>query len=343
MYISLLRPILFRLEAETAHHLTISALKTFSYTPWLLRLLFGKNVSSTSRELFGLHFQNPIGLAAGMDKNAVALPAWEALGFGFVEVGTITALAQPGNPQPRLFRYPNSQALINRMGFNNDGCEAVATRLARLKQSGRWPNIPVGINIGKSKVTPLEKAPTDYLESYQRLYPFGDYFVINVSSPNTPGLRKLQDAEQLAAILDTLRDWEGSRHKPLLVKLAPDLELTQLKDAITIAESRGADGFIATNTTLNHHPIPANQDQQGGLSGSPLCTQAKTILKQARSMTSLPIIASGGIMTPKDAIERLEAGANLIQLYTGFVYHGPALIRQIAKAVWNTSSLNRSV
>jgi dihydroorotate dehydrogenase len=330
LYQNLLRPLLFSLPAETAHNISIAALAA---TPRpLLRALFGHGGAGASPvDLFGLRFPNPVGLAAGMDKNAVALPAWEALGFGFIEAGTVTALAQPGNPRPRCFRHPRQQALLNRMGFNNAGASAIAARLADLKASGRWPRIPVGINLGKSKITPLEQAPSDYATSFRLLLPFGDYFVVNVSSPNTPGLRQLQDRAALAAIIDTLRAIDSS--KPLLVKIAPDLTDDAIRDIADLAESSGLAGLIATNTTLDHSALPAGRDTPGGLSGAPLRDRATQVVRTLRSATRLPIIASGGIMDAASAAEKIEAGANLVQLYTGFVYSGPPLVHEAARAV----------
>jgi dihydroorotate dehydrogenase len=264
-----------------------------------------------------------------MDKNASALRAWEALGFGFVEAGTITALAQPGNPKPRCFRYPSRQALINRMGFNNAGASAVAERLARQKASGRWPRVPVGINIGKSKVTPNEQAASDYATSYKLLLPFGDYFVVNVSSPNTPNLRALQDRDALAEIIRTLK--RINNIKPLLVKIAPDLTDDAVKEIAALAESERLAGIIATNTTLDHSSVPPESDEQGGLSGRPLRERSTEVLRILRTSTNLPLIASGGIIDASAAQEKFEAGANLIQLYTGFVYNGPSLIRDIVR------------
>lgn len=326
----LLRSALFRLDAETAHELALHWLALLGRTPMLLRILFGPPTYAP-RRVWDLDFPNPIGLAAGMDKNAVALPAWEALGFGFIEAGTITAHAQPGNPRPRLFRYPQLGALVNRMGFNNQGAEAVARRLEKAVAQSPRRRIPLGLNIGKSKVTPLEEAPQDYLASYRRLYDLGDYFVINVSSPNTPGLRSLQAADELARILDMLRSWEGARRKPLLVKLAPDLEESALREAAQLAESRGADGLIATNTTLDHSSLPAGRDQTGGLSGTPLRARAARVLRLLRKESQLPLVASGGVMTADDARERFHDGAALVQVYTGFVYRGPRLLREICQ------------
>ena len=296
----------------------------------LIRSMFGPLPQRPLR-LFGLDFPNPVGLAAGMDKNAVALPAWQAMGFGFLEAGTITALAQPGNEKPRCFRFPSQEALINRMGFNNRGASAAAKRLRRLKASRRWPSIPVGINIGKSKVTPLENAASDYATSYNLLLPYGDYFVINVSSPNTPGLRALQDSDSLAQIIRTLKRIHSG--KPLLVKIAPDLTDDAVREMAALAESEKLAGLIATNTTLDHSAIPTPSDQTGGLSGAPLRQRSTEVIRNLRSVTQLPIIASGGIMDASSAKEKLDAGANLVQIYTGFVYHGPELIRDIVGAI----------
>jgi dihydroorotate dehydrogenase len=276
-----------------------------------------------------------------MDKNAVALPAWEALGFGFIEAGTITAKAQPGNPQPRLFRYPEQQALINRMGFNNDGADVVAARLDRLKASGRWPRIPVGINLGKSKVTELADAPIDYLHSYRALLPYGDYFVVNVSSPNTPGLRELQDKDALAGIVRALRDHDAA--KPLFVKIAPDLNPPQLDAILELVAAENISGLIATNTTLDHSAIPEKKNETGGLSGAPLRQRADEVLRILCAGTRRPVIASGGIMNGSDAHSRLSAGAALVQIYTGFIYRGPALIREICKSPVNPANPVNSV
>jgi len=324
-YSALLRPLLFRLDAEKAHHFALALLEN---TPTsLLRACLSARAPASPRTVFGVQFPNPVGLAAGMDKNAIALPAWEALGFGFIEIGTITALAQPGNPQPRLFRYPDQQALINRMGFNNDGAEILGQRLERLKNSGHWPRIPVGINLGKSKITDLADAPADYLKSFRRLLPFGDYFVVNVSSPNTPGLRSLQDKDALTAIVRTLRDTDPE--KPLLVKIAPDLEESAAIEIAKLAQSENLSGLIATNTTLDHSSVPADRDQQGGLSGAPLRDKSNTILQLLARHTGLPLIASGGVINGATAKEKFDAGASLIQIYTGFIYQGPQLIREI--------------
>ncbi len=325
-YADLLKPILFRFDAETAHHLALAGLRAGGRTPGLLRATFGGGAPRAARRVAGIQFPNPVGLAAGMDKNAIALPAWEALGFGFIEVGTITARPQPGNPKPRLFRYPELDALVNRFGFNNDGAAAIADRLARLRDSGRWPGVPVGVNIGKSKVTELADAPADYRESFEALGEFGDYFVVNVSSPNTPGLRDLQHVDSLRAIMDALRAVDAT--KPIFVKLAPDLDSGQLDPLVDVP---GISGFVATNTSLDHSALPTDRDETGGLSGAPITAKSQAVFAELRARTDLPIIASGGIMTAEDAAERLEAGADLVQIYTGFVYHGPDLIRDICR------------
>jgi dihydroorotate dehydrogenase len=329
-YRQLLRPIFFALDAEEAHDAVISLLAAGSQYPGLIRWTAGKPIPKSTCSVAGIEFPNLIGLAAGMDKNGIALPAWEALGFGFAEIGTITALPQPGNPKPRLFRYPEQQALINRLGFNNEGVESVATRLEGLHAEGGWPRIPVGLNIGKSKVTPAEKAHEDYLASFKRLHCLGDYFVINVSSPNTPGLRDLQSTEALGRIIRTLRDWEGAPRRPLFVKVAPDLAEEDLVAIVQLAETEQLGGLIATNTTLDHSAIPVGRDQTGGLSGDPVRSRSLTALRTIRQHTKLPVIACGGISDTESAKERLDAGADLLQVYTSFIYQGPVLLRKLA-------------
>ena len=290
-YSRFLRPIFFSLDPEEAHDAVLAMLETaseLSLGPGLIRLTAGKALPPSPRTVAGITFPNPVGLAAGMDKNALSLPAWEALGFGFAEIGTVTALPQPGNPKPRLFRYPHQQALINRFGFNNEGCEAVAARLEGLHASGRWPRIPVGINIGKSKVTPAEKAHEDYLVSYKRFHALGDYVVINVSSPNTPGLRDLQSTEALGKIIRTLRDWEGSSRRPLFVKVAPDLAEEDLVAIVRLAESEQLSGLIATNTTLDHSSLPGPTSSR---STPPSSTKAPECFEHCQPQYSL---LSGG-------------------------------------------------
>jgi len=334
LYDHLLRPLFFRFDAESVHHFAIGALAQLSRFP-----IHPAHDPKLARTVFGLDFPNPVGLAAGFDKNGVVLPAWQALGFGFVEAGTITALAQPGNPKPRIFRYPEAQALINRMGFNNDGAEVVAARLEALQGMGRWPTIPIGINLGKSKVTPLEEATSDYLRSFERLFTLGDYFVLNVSSPNTPGLRTLQGKAELDELLGAVQKANRARpqSKPLLLKIAPDLEESQIEEILELVTTHQLAGLIATNTTLDHSAVAGSGDETGGLSGRPLRQRSTEIVRFITARTSLPVIAVGGIFTADDALEKLDAGAALVQLYTGFVYRGPALIREICAALKNRS------
>ena len=329
-YERFVRPLLFSLDAETAHHLTIELLQKASHFEPALRLLRSFQPRSKPKTLFGLNFANPIGLAAGLDKNGVALPAWAALGFGFIEIGTVTAKAQPGNPKPRIFRLPEQQALINRLGFNNDGADAIAQRLAALRVSGRWPAVPLGINIGKSRATPIEEATDDYLYSFRMLRDFADYVALNVSSPNTPGLRGLQEPEKLSKLLYAIGNEAGTPPKPLVVKISPDLSDTELKDVLAVCEENGVSGIIATNTTLDHSSIPTQLDQAGGLSGAPLRDKSTALIREIAARSTIPVIASGGIFDAHSAREKFQAGAQLIQLYTGFVYRGPQLLREIS-------------
>ena len=323
------RPLLFSLDAETAHHVTVGLLGRASNFDPALRVLRSFQPASKPKTLFGLNFVNPIGLAAGLDKNGVALPAWAALGFGFIEIGTVTAQAQPGNPKPRIFRLPAEQALINRLGFNNDGADAIAQRLARLRESGRWPAVPVGINIGKSRVTPLEQATDDYLYSFRTLRDFADYITLNVSSPNTPGLRELQEPERLSELLSAIGNEAGTTPKPLVVKISPDLSGAELKTILAVCEKNGVSGIIATNTTLDHSSIAPQLDQAGGLSGAPLRNKSTALSREIAAQSTIPVIASGGIFNAESAREKFQAGAQLIQLYTGLVYRGPQLLREI--------------
>jgi dihydroorotate dehydrogenase len=327
LYERLLKPILFAMDPELVHEMAIVTLETLSRLPWLLDVLSRASDRRSSKEVFGVQFPNPIGLAAGFDKNGMALPAWEALGFGFIEIGTITAQGQVGNPRPRIFRVPEKEALINRLGFNNQGVEKIAVRLEKLRRSSEWPEVPVGINIGKSKVVPLGEAAADYLRSFQRLQGLGDYFVLNVSSPNTPGLRKLQEKTSIGELFAAIQ--QQNRGKPLLVKIAPDLTFEQLDDILELAEEHQLAGVIATNTTTDQQSIPENKRQQGGLSGKPLRSRALEILRQIKRRCSLPVISVGGIMSKEDAKERFDAGAELVQIYTGFIYRGPGLVKEM--------------
>lgn len=325
------RPTLFRVgrgDPEAAHEWTLRRLAGLAGRPAALALLRRWYAVHAPVTVFGVTFPNRVGLAAGMDKDGVALAAWPGLGFGFVELGTVTAQPQPGNPRPRLFRLPASEAIINRMGFNNQGAAALASRLAA---AGR-PPVPVGISLGKSKATPLAGAVEDYLAAYRALREHGDYFVVNVSSPNTPGLRTLQDRAHLDALLAALVG-----EKPVLVKIAPDLTDHAIGELLQVSTDRRAAGVIATNTTLARDRLaPANRArgaEPGGLSGAPLTDRARQVVGFVHRQTAgaLPVIGVGGVMSPDDAARLRDAGAELVQLYTGFVYHGPGLVRACAR------------
>ncbi|NOT56033.1 MAG: quinone-dependent dihydroorotate dehydrogenase [Deltaproteobacteria bacterium] len=337
MLYPLLRPLFFAVDSERAHHFAIDALKVVQATTPPLSPLSDIRLS---QQLWGIHFPNPVGLAAGYDKNAAVPLAWSALGFGFAELGTITAKAQPGNPKPRIFRLPRDAALINRMGFNNDGASAVAQRLTRVLPPHRSHPIPLGFNIGKSKVTPLEAAADDYVESLERLFPFADYLVVNVSSPNTPELRKLQEPDRLGRLLETLRvrSEQLATHahqpaKPLLVKIAPDLTNEELVELARVVLAVGVSGLIATNTTLARAGLRSSISEDGGLSGKPLATRATEVLRVLYRAVEgkLPLIGVGGIFSAEDAYARIRAGASLVQLYTGLIYEGPLLARRIVR------------
>ena len=327
------RPVLFRMEPERAHHFALNCLRRAPQIPGALALLRSFAPPPQPRTLFGLTFPNPIGLAAGFDKNGVAIPAWEALGFGFVEIGTVTAQPQPGNPTPRIFRYPQQSALINRLGFNNEGADVVAARLQKLRKSSLRPSIPIGVNLGKSKVTPLAEASADYLYSFRQLHPVADYIVLNVSSPNTPGLRTLQEHAALVALLHVITDENArlSPPKPILLKIAPDLSDESLGEIVAAAEEFGLAGLIATNTTLDHSAISPADDEAGGLSGAPLRERSTAIVRFLRNRTRLPVIASGGVVDSESGREKIAAGAQLLQVYTGLVYRGPSLIAELAR------------
>ena len=328
-YERFVRPLLFSLDAEAAHDLTVAFLQGASHLDLVLRALKIFRPLPKPKTVFGLEFPNPIGLAAGLDKNGVALPAWAALGFGFIEIGTVTARPQPGNPSPRIFRFPEHLALINRLGFNNDGADAVAERLRKLRASGRWPAVPVGINIGKSKATPLEKATDDYLYSFRLLREFADYIALNVSSPNTPGLRDLQAAAALSQLLRAIGDENRKNTKPVLVKIAPDLSMSELGELVTTCEQNEIAGIIATNTTLDHSSVPPERDQAGGLSGAPLREKSTALVRAITARSTIPVVASGGIFDAKSAQEKFETGAQLLQVYTGYIYRGPGLLQEI--------------
>jgi dihydroorotate dehydrogenase len=330
-YRQIVRPILFQLDPESAHHFALRALHLAPKIPGALASLRSFAPGSQPRSLFGLQFRNPIGLAAGLDKNGIAIPAWEAMGFGFVEIGTVTAEPQPGNPKPRIFRYPTQEVLINRLGFNNDGARKVSERLRLLRASRFAPSIPIGVNIGKSRNVALTEAAHDYRESFRLLAPLADYIAINVSSPNTPELRTLQERQALKRLLQGIG--EENAHlpspRPLLVKIAPDLSDGSLTEIAQTCEEFGVAGLIATNTTIDHADL-AGKDEPGGLSGSLLRARSTAIVRFLRSQTHLPIIGVGGISDSVSANEKLEAGAELLQIYSGFIFRGPSLLGDIA-------------
>jgi len=335
---SLLRNLLFNFDAESVHYFAMNAMKTASGIAPLQKLLskeFQFSHPSLQKQVFGLPFENPVGLGAGFDKNALYIKELETIGFGFVEIGTVTPLPQPGNDKPRLFRLPKDEAIINRMGFNNDGVKAVAERLRETKR-----NIIIGGNIGKNKITPNEDAWKDYEICLNELFDCVDYFVVNVSSPNTPGLRELQEKSSLKKILSHLQNINQGRinTKPLLLKIAPDLTVGQLDDIIELADEVKLNGLVATNTTISREGLQTSQETvkaggAGGLSGKPLQQKSTQIVQYITTQTkgSLPVIASGGIFTGKDAKEKLDAGASLVQVWTGFIYEGPAIVKNICK------------
>ena len=332
-YERFVRPVLFSLDAEAAHRITIALLSRASHVDLALRALEGFQPRPKPKVLFGVKFPNPIGVAAGLDKNGVAMPAWAALGFGFIEIGTVTAKPQAGNPKPRIFRFPEQRALVNRLGFNNDGADVIAERMHKLRESGRWPAVPVGINIGKSKATPLGEATDDYLYSFRLLREFADYIALNVSSPNTPGLRELQEPAALSRLIRAIRDENRKNPKPVLVKIAPDLSSNELEELMATCEQNEIVGIIATNTTLDHSSIPSARDQEGGLSGTPLREKATALVRAIAARSTIPVVASGGICDAESAREKFEAGAQLLQLYTGFIYRGLGLLREISESL----------
>ncbi|HLZ85655.1 MAG TPA: quinone-dependent dihydroorotate dehydrogenase [Puia sp.] len=363
----ILRTLLFFFPAEGVHHFSMKGLKMLCNWGMMRRLVAwscrpeGKGAGNAAtaggtleRSVLGLRFSNPIGLGAGFDKNALYLRELEALGFGFVEIGTVTPKPQAGNDQPRLFRLPQDQALINRMGFNNDGVEVIASRLKTWREvngSGEGIRLIVGGNIGKNKVTPNEEAWKDYALCYRALYPYVDYFVVNVSSPNTPGLRELQEKDALRRILVNLQtvgaelSGAGAPRRPLLLKIAPDLSDGQLDDVVSLALEIGLDGLVATNTTISREGLltPAHRLEAigaGGLSGAPLRERATEVVRYLteRSGGHIPVIASGGIFTAAHASEKLSAGASLVQVWTGFIYEGPFITNRICRGLQDTGA-----
>lgn len=340
MYKWLVRPLLFLFDAEKIHHFIFRVLKFQSKIPGtskLLRFLFRIKNSRLEKTVLGITFKNPVGLAAGFDKDAKLIDELASFGFGFIEIGTLTPLPQPGNDKPRLFRLPEDKALINRMGFNNEGVKAAIRRLRKKKS-----NIVIGGNIGKNKLTPNEKALDDYAICFNSLFWYVDYFVLNISSPNTPGLRELQDKEPLRKLLLHIKELGAAKplYKPVLLKIAPDLSDSQLDNIIEIINETKLDGVVATNTTVSREGLKTVDSElqaigNGGLSGKPLTDKSTHIIRYLRQKLGpdFPIIGVGGIMNTKDALEKLNAGADLIQIYTGFIYEGPGFARRINKAI----------
>ncbi len=336
MYKSVIRPILFWFDPEKVHHFTFSTIRFANKIGLgsIFKSLYEVNDKSLEREVFGLKFKNPVGLAAGFDKDAKLYQELSNFGFGFIEIGTLTPKPQDGNPKKRLFRLKKDNAIINRMGFNNGGVEAAVERLKKNK------GVLIGGNIGKNKVTPNENAVDDYKICFEALFPYVDYFVVNVSSPNTPNLRELQEKEPLKKLLLSLQNHklQTTNSKPILLKIAPDLTDEQLLDIIDIVKETQIAGVIATNTTISRDGLQSdNKTETGGLSGKPLTNRSTGVIRflSEKSNKSFPIIGVGGIHTVEDALEKLEAGASLVQLYTGFIYEGPQLIKKINKALLN--------
>ena len=336
----IVRFFLFLFNPEAIHHITFKMIKIAGMITgklWAFRLFFKVKDARLEREVFGLKFYNPVGLAAGFDKDAKLFDELASFGFGFIEIGTVTPLPQEGNPKPRLFRLKDDSGLINRMGFNNQGIEVVVARLRRRKT-----NIIIGGNIGKNKVTPNEKAVDDYKICFEKLFPYVDYFVVNVSSPNTPGLRDLQEKAPLTALLNRLQELNSAKdkRKPILLKIAPDLTNEQLDDIIEIVADTKIDGVVATNTTIDRSGLKTDKNKvdaigNGGLSGKPVSARSTQVVKYLtdKSNRAFPIIGVGGIHSAEDALEKLDAGATLLQVYTGFIYEGPALMKRINKAI----------
>jgi dihydroorotate dehydrogenase len=340
MYKAIIRPLLFLIDAEKVHHFVFDVLKFASKVPGcqaVLKALFTFKDPRLQKEIFGLKFNNPIGLAAGFDKDARLVDELACLGFGFIEIGTLTPLPQSGNEKPRLFRLPADHALINRMGFNNQGVDAAVQHLRKRKS-----RVIIGGNIGKNKLTPNENALDDYAAGFEALHSYVDYFVLNISSPNTPGLRELQDKDPLRKLLAHIKQLSLSKpvYKPILLKIAPDLIQSQLDDIIEILKETKVDGVVATNTTVSREGLRTEPQDvasigNGGVSGKPLAARSTEVIRYLRQHlgATFPIIGVGGIMTPEDAIEKLKAGADLIQLYTGFIYEGPAFVKRINKEI----------
>ncbi len=343
-YRNVARPVLFAQDSEAVHNRTLAGLAAVSRSAPMCRLVEAVcGVPELPVEAFGLRFPNPVGLAAGMDKQAAAVPMWKAFGFGFSELGGVTWHPQTGNPKPRMFRAVADEALVNRMGFNNGGATALARRLARWRADGLWPAHPVGINLGKSKITPIEQATKDYADSFRALRGLADFFVVNVSSPNTPNLRQLQDKAALDEILAALQAINHSGPvppRPVLVKVAPDLSFEALDEIVALAGPRDLAGIVATNTTLSR---PATSDaagartysETGGLSGRPLRARSTEVIRHLHRQTNgrLPIIGVGGIFSAEDAWDKITAGASLVQIYSGLVFEGPGIVREVVEGL----------
>ena len=336
LYKRIIRPLLFKLDPERAHEL-VARLLGLPFSVFVLRIIYKRRHPGLKRTVFGLTFENPVGLAAGFDKNAGLIRPLAAIGFGFIEIGTVTPEPQDGNPKPRLFRLPADEALVNRMGFNNEGVAVIRAKLA-----SHGTKILIGGNIGKNKTTPNQRAVEDYLACFEALYELVDYFVVNVSSPNTPDLRALQEANALREILEGIaaKNAVKPKRKPVLLKIAPDLTNEQLDEIIRIVEDTGTDGIVATNTTVSRDGLVSASEKvghcgEGGLSGKPLKTRSTEIIKYLfnKSEGRIPIIGVGGIHGPEDALEKLNAGASLVQIYTGFIYEGPALIKKLNRGI----------
>jgi len=340
MYKAIIRPLFFCFDPEKIHHFVFKSLKVLNAIPGfssLSRALYKVNDPRLKRTVFGLEFDNPVGLAAGFDKEAKLYDELANLGFGFIEIGTLTPKGQEGNPKPRLFRLPQDSALVNRMGFNNEGVEAAVTRLKKRKTK-----VLIGGNIGKNKLTPNELANDDYYKAFNALYEYVDYFVVNVSSPNTPNLRALQDKEPLTALLKMLKDEMATKpnHKPILLKIAPDLTDSQLDDIIAIVAEVKIEGIIAANTTIDRSMLKSDKSEvdsigAGGLSGKPVRARSTEVIAylHQKSNGAFPIIGVGGIYTAEDAIEKMKAGASLVQVYSGFIYEGPSMVKKICKGI----------
>lgn len=321
---------IFYKDPESVHRLALRFLQVLGHKPFrtFARVVFDTRYRVLEQDVWGLYFKNPVGLAGGFDKDGEAVQGLASLGFGFIEVGSVTWHAQSGNPRPRMFRFPKDLAIVNRMGFNNAGAEALKTKLGELGRLG----VPLGISLGKSKVTELKDAAGDYLASFKALCRFGDYFVINVSSPNTPGLRELQDRDLLIGMCNVLNGHRVTQEKraPVLVKIAPDLSWEAIDDVLTVVRECRLDGIIATNTTIRRDGLSEPTEEAGGLSGKPVRDRSTEVIRYIHHKSPrLPIIGVGGIFTAEDAYEKIKAGASLVQIYTGFVYGGPAVVRRI--------------